>query len=236
MDGLVDLHCHILPDVDDGADNLEETRRLLQMESNDGVRTVIFTPHYRGGMFETSMERILESYEMAKNIAGRLGIDTYLGCEYHVGPELLRDFKEKRHPTLAGSDFILTEFSHSHSFSTIQRIVYEAVSQGYHPVLAHIERYPCLADIEKVELLSNMGGYIQVNAGSILGEDGRRLKGYCKTLMKRNLIHFVGSDCHHVNERMPNLGKCYRHILKKMGNAYAQQIFCRNPREIIGGS
>ena len=234
MDGLVDLHCHILPFVDDGADSLEEARELLRMELDDGVRTVIFTPHYRVGMFETSMDTIRESYEKTKEIADKLGIRTYLGCEYHVGAEMLKDFHENRRPKLAESNCILIEFSHNHSFSTMQRIVYEVSSQGYYPVLAHIERYPCLSDIEKVEQISNLGGYIQVNAGSILGEDGRKLKSYCKTLMKRDLLQFVGSDCHHTHERIPNLGKCYKYVTKKMGAAYAKQLFIRNPKEIIG--
>lgn len=236
MDGLVDLHCHILPYVDDGANNIEETRKLLRMEYDDGVRTIIFTPHYRIGMFEAPIEKILESYEETKGVAAKLGISTYLGCEYHVGPELLKDFQENQRPTMAESNYILVEFSHNHSFSTMQRIVYEIASQGYHPILAHIERYPCLVDIDKVEQLSNLGGYIQVNAGSILGEDGRKLKGYCKKLMKSDLIQFIGSDCHHIHERIPNLGKCYKYIAKKMGQAYAEQIFYKNPRDMIGCS
>lgn len=236
MTGIYDVHCHIVPEVDDGADSLETAIRLLQMEYDDGVRTIYVTPHYRRGMFETSMPRIQKQYELLKEEAAKagVGIHMYLGCEFHANMDMVDILDEKKRPTMGGSRCILTEFSERSEFSYIKERCYTLLSCGYNPIIAHAERYPALyKKLAALEELVDMGVYIQMNAGSILGAEGFGMKHFCKKVMKSGMLHFVGSDAHNTKDRKPMMGKCAEYMEKVMGVEYARNILIENPQKII---
>ena len=229
---LVDIHCHILPMVDDGPGSVEEAIRVLMEMRKQGVRHAIVTPHFRKEMFEPSMRRVLYSYKKMKEIAGGMGITLRLGCEYYRDEQIVEDFNHKRRPTMAGSRYVLVEFSMNDLFSVVRNYIYELTAKGYRPVVAHVERYFCCQDLENVQELKNLGALIQVNAGSVLGEDGRKIQKFCQELMNRNLVDFIGSDTHNTTSRKLNLEKCASYVTKKMGKAYARRIFYENPLRI----
>ena len=180
---LTDIHCHILPGVDDGADTMEEARKILRLEYRDGVRTIIATPHYREGMFEPAMKQVVKVYIQVREMAREMGMHLYLGCEYHTNSRMVKDLRRRRRPSMVGSSYVLTEFSGAHNYEKIRNQVYDLLTEGYQPILAHIERYPCLReDIRKVRELVDLGAYIQMNAGAILGESGNLTRRTCCTL------------------------------------------------------
>jgi len=111
---------------------------------------------------------------------------------------------------------------------------YDLISNGYRPILAHVERYPCLEEkIERVEELTRLGVYMQVNAGSVIGEDGWKVKRFCKEKMQEDLLHFVGADGHGIKYCVPHVAQCAQYMEKKMGEAYAKKILIENPSKII---
>lgn len=231
---LTDIHCHILPGVDDGPDRMEETKAMLRMEYDAGVRTIIATPHYREDMFETPMKRVYQSYMETRELAKAEGIRLYLGCEYHTCSRMVKDLKKKRRPGMAGSRFVLTEFSAIDQYEKFRRQIYDLIAAGYHPVVAHAERYSCLREQSgRIEELIDLGAYIQINAGAVLGEGGSKIKKFCRQIMEEDLVHFIASDAHGARYRKPNLGTCAEYISKKMGRAYAEKIFCENPVYIL---
>ena len=103
MNQITDMHCHILPGIDDGADSLELAVQLLQKEYQDGVRAIILTPHYRRRMFEPSMEQIKKAFSDLQGANPYSDLKLYLGCEYHANMDMLEDIQERRRPTMAGS-------------------------------------------------------------------------------------------------------------------------------------
>ena len=236
MVGIIDVHCHILPGVDDGAQTLEESKKMLELEYQEGVRTVFATPHFRRRMFESSMEKIEQQYQKVKEIACGIGdgMDVFLACEYHVNMEIVEDLNSKVRPTVAGSSYVLAEFSGNSDFSFMRERAYDLISNGYRPIFAHVERYRCLGEkIERVEELARLGAYMQVNAGSIIGEDGWKVKRFCKKMMQEDLLHFVGTDGHGMKYRVPHIAQCAQYMEKKMGQAYTKKILIENPSEII---
>lgn len=233
---MTDIHCHILPKVDDGADSVEEARQMLRREYEDGVRTIIATPHYREGMFEPSMKRIAHYYEGMRKVAAKdtPGLRLYLGCEYHTNSRMTEDLRQRRRPTMVGSTYVLTEFSGAHNYEKIRNQVYELIAEGYKPIIAHIERYPCLQeDLERVRELIGLGARIQINAGAIMGGAGNKVKKFCRQVMEEDLLHFIASDAHGIKYRYPNLGECAKYVTKKMGASYAEKIFRENPEHIL---
>jgi len=236
MQGLIDMHCHIIPDVDDGAVDIDMAVRMLREEYRNGVSVVIVTPHYRKGMFETPQDVIDRQFDKIQQIAcrSRSGMKVYLGCEYHTNSAMIGDLLSGKRPTMAGSSYVLVEFSAAHSYWIIRNQIYALVSAGYRPIIAHAERYPCLVkEPALIDELRELGAEIQLTSASVLGEAGWGIKRFCMRLLKENKATYIASDAHNLSKRSPNLRECAEYLEKKFGSRYAEQILVYNPRKII---
>lgn len=234
--GLTDVHCHLLPGVDDGASSGKEMKEMLQMEYAQGVRNIIFTPHYRKDMFETPTDDIRRKFLKVKKILEDSGIDmnVYLGRECYAGSRLPEMLEKDKYLFMNRTRFVLVEFPYKQTFQNIRSQVYDLLVQGVVPILAHVERYSCLVEkADRIGELIELGAYIQVNAGSIIGDSGWSQKRFCHKLMKKNYIHFVGTDAHDTKHRKVNLGPCKEYVERKMGAAYAEQLFIQNPQMLM---
>lgn len=236
MSGYYDIHCHILPEVDDGADSMEMARKMLQQEYEDGVRVIYATPHYKVGVFETSKQKILQQYELVKEYAGQIGdgLEIQLGCEFHVNMDMIDILSQRSDVLMGESPCVLTEFSEKHDFQFIKERCYILLSHGYQPIIAHIERYPALTrDLERIRFMKDMGVYLQINADSILGKNGFFVQRFCKKIMEYDFLHFVGSDAHDLSKRKSHMGLCIKYVRKKMGQDYAEKLFRDNPHKLM---
>ena len=145
---------------------------------------------------------------------------------------MIRHLDKKLRPTMLGSRYVLAEFSTNDSFVTVRNYIYELLTKGYRPIVAHVERYFCCQEPERIQELKKLGAQIQINADSVLGYEGHTIKKFCAGLMKDDLVDFIGSDAHNLEGRKMNLGKCATYVRKKMGQDYAEEIFVDNPRQI----
>ncbi len=231
MNGYTDIHCHLLPGVDDGAETTDEALALLRRAYRDGTRAVILTPHHRGRC-RPQPEKLRERLDELQAKMPQLQL--YLGCEVHYQADIGTLLDEGKVLTLCGSSYCLLEFSRQVPKSVLLQGTSQILSEGYIPILAHAERYavickePSLAD----ELVY-MGARIQLNATSVLGKSGWGIKRCCTRLLKDGLVHFIASDAHNGTTRPPELSKCYEHIKKRFGAEYAEQLFSLNARHIM---
>ena len=231
---MIDIHCHLLFGVDDGSDSLNESRQMLARAKEQGVRKIILTPHYRHGMFPYRLSEILENFYKLEPYAKKMGIDLFLGCEYHMDSSCVEKLGSGRCLTMADSHYVLTEYSHICEYSYIYSTTEEMIRNGYRPVIAHIERYPAITDHpERVKELRRLGAMIQVNADSVLGYEGRAAKKFCKKFLKEGDIDIVASDSHGIQNRVCNLGECRTYILRKYGAEAVKQVLYRNPSRIL---
>lgn len=236
MTGLYDIHCHLIPGVDDGSHNMDETIRMLEKEYSEGVRYIMATPHFRYEMFECSMDEIYRRFEEVKQEALEIGdgICLRMGCEFHVCQEMADLLKRGERPSMNNTKYVLTEFASEVEQQQVWNDVYKLVSKGYRPIIAHVERYPAVAlDIEFLENLIQLGAEIQVNADSIMGQAGWRVKNLCKKLLKNNLLHYIASDAHNMQSRSSCLGSCAAYIEKKYGQENANRLFRENPAKLF---
>lgn len=236
MVGIADIHCHLLPYVDDGAQHKQESLKLLKMQYKQGVRTICFTPHLRTRMFETPDEEIAEQFEHMKERAGTLNrrMEFYLSREYFCDGEFIRRLESGNVLHMGLGRFVLTEFSHSYSEQQIFEYIEIIRGCGYKPLLAHIERFPVLRKSpEQIRDLISMGAKIQVNAGSILGREGLKQAAWCRRLLKEKLVHVVASDAHDPEMRPPELDKCAAYLERKYGDTYAKRLLRSNPLKIL---
>ena len=186
---MIDVHTHVIQNVDDGSNSLEASIKLIKQEIEFGVTDLICTPHYRRHMFETSVEDVnLSFFDLVEEVKKQnLNINLYLGQEIYCRnlegfEKTLSYLDEKKVLTFQNTNYILLEFSYTRDID-ISEIVYIANRRGYLPIIAHIERYQYIDSIEKVEELIEAGAKIQINASSIIGKDGGKRKKFVNKLI-----------------------------------------------------
>lgn len=235
MKGLIDIHCHMLPGIDDGAKTIEETIKMVSLAYKSGVRKIICTPHYHAGRYRPSREKIEQQFTLVKKIVEQASDDIflYIGHEINYEQDILKLLEEEKLFTLADSNYVLIEFSTGVGYNEIKRALQSVVMGGYVPILAHAERYGCLVeDISLVKELIDGGVYIQINAFSIM-EGQRKIKRFIKELIKKDLLHLVATDAHDTEYRPPELIRAYNYIAKKYNVQYADELMIENPERII---
>lgn len=231
---MIDIHCHILPGVDDGAEDITISQKMIDRMSEIGITDVIVTPHYRRHMFHYPEEKIEEVFQLVQEYAASKQIHLYPGCEYHVDHDIFENLASKRIHSLADTHYVLTEYSYSSDLDRILNYTQELLMRGWHPIIAHIERYevfqrkPLL-----VEEVVDAGALVQVNADAVLGLDGRILKKTTKKLLDHELVDFIASDAHDLDERSTHMEECFVYIRKKYGDETADTLFEHNARRII---
>ncbi len=235
MYSIIDVHCHLLYGVDDGAKTIEESAAMLKEAERQGISGIILTPHYRHGMFDYPNEKIKEHYEMLEPYARELGISLFLGTEYHVNSRMVDALETGRCRTLAGSAYVLAEFAYEAEYSYIYQMAQELIFHGYIPVIAHIERCRNLEADDAGELRA-LGAWIQVNADAVLGMEGMSVKHFCKKLLKAGNVDIVASDSHGINRRVCHMDRCRALLEKKYGKGYAQKLLHDNPYKICNGA
>ena len=214
-----DLHCHILPGVDDGATDMEETIKMLYKAYEMGVRNIIATPHYACGDKNAAPEQLEEIRRQVEKEALKISkhFNISLGNELLWSPDVIQAVKDKKALTMAGSRYILVEFSPNDSYRTIYNGLRSFILEGYIPIAAHIERYEALQNREdRVEELVDLGACIQVNIGSMVGGLFDSHARYLKKLFNKGMIHFFGSDAHDSDFRTCRFAECIDNIKKKV--------------------
>ena len=245
MNVITDIHSHIVPEVDDGSKSLEMSLEILRASYDSGVRRIILTPHFRLGMFETSGEVIRKQYETLKAAAAKEfpEMKLFLGCEFHASMEQEELLKNPRF-FLADSRYLLLEFSGGDTESFIRDRVRAAQMMGAKVIIAHVERIRAVSqgkglfssgNLGFVEELRKLGALIQVNADAVLGIDGHDIKKLCKKMLQAELVDFIASDAHDLDERKTNIGACCEYVSSKFGEDYARRIFIDNPGQILPG-
>ena len=203
MTGYWDIHNHILPGVDDGSGCMRETMEMLEEEYRQGVRHIVFTPHYRRDMFAIPREEIQTVYaRVCEMAADRFPeMEFYLGCEYYIHSDAsVERLRGNPKYYMAGSRTVLMEFAYEASYAWIMQTVSEVRQMGLQPVVAHAERYECLyKGRDRVAELKTQGAYIQINCESILGKCGRKAKHFCMKLLKEDQIDLMASTRYRVS-------------------------------------
>lgn len=236
VEGYIDMHCHIVPGVDDGAKDVEEMKEMLKIAYKEGIRCIIATPHYhprRGREYPGVIKRqAMILREEAHKIDPYFRI--YLGTEIYFGQDVPQKIKEKRILTMNNRNYVLVEFSPSEPFSYIQQSLQQLQFCGYEVILAHVERYSCILEEPELALqLCNMGIRLQVNAGSISGDSGRKARKFVLQLMDEDVVFCVGTDAHGASQRAPKMKKAAKYVKKKYGEEYARRIFFSNAKEML---
>ena len=233
---LIDIHCHIIPGIDDGSKYMEQTKNMLRIAYEDGIRKIIATPHYHIGRAMAEYGDIQAGADKLNQWLRKhhMDMEVYTGCEIYYFSEAMEMLEAGKLHTMAEGRCILMEFDPAVDFRKIQTAVNDANMNGYVPIVAHIERYMCMIEnFDRAIELIRMGALLQINAQSVMGECGKDAQKYTKKILKKKLISFVASDAHSDGRRKPALSECYKYVAKKCGEEYAMQVFRDNALAVI---
>jgi protein-tyrosine phosphatase len=235
---MIDLHCHILPGVDDGARSFAEAVAMCRLAAEDGCVAMVATPHQRRGDWWNSDRRQLAALADQLQTEVGAGFRIYLGGEIHVDSELLEEIEKL--PAgggvlpLAGSRYLLIEFDQDGTPAEAVHLVHELVVAGWRPIVAHPEFIPWLApDPGLVARLVALGAVTQVTAMSVTGDFGRRAQADAWTLLDAGLVHFLASDAHNLRRRPPGLRRACELIAGRWGEPTARRLAIDNPRAVV---
>lgn len=231
MEGFIDMHCHILPGVDDGAKTMEETKAMLQIAYDEGIRCIIATPHHHPARGHKPPELLRKQALLLRDAAHAIDrhFRIYLGTEIYFGQDVIGKLRGRQILTMNRRNYVLVEFSPSDPFHYLYQSLQQLKMNGYEVILAHAERYGCITEEpELAEQLRRMGVHLQVNAGSITGENGRKAKKFVRDLMEENMVFCVGTDAHSPRRRAPRMKKAAAYAANKYGEEYMRRIFFGN--------
>ena len=210
---MIDIHTHIIPNVDDGSHSLEESLAMIKHEIDIGVDTIIATPHHIYKRYEKSVEEINKRFNELKEAVEKenLPIKLYLGQEicYSHREDQLAMLKSGELLTLNKTNRVLLEFSFTREPEDLLDIIYNYSISGYQIIVAHVERYEWMT-LDKVVALRNEGALIQINSDAIVGKTTWKEKRFVKKLLKKGLVDFVASDTH--SFRPSTLDKSYKKV------------------------
>lgn len=236
MSRLIDIHNHILPGMDDGSKSMEQSVNMARIAHDEGFRHIIATPHFFVHRFEHTPEEIKSCFEKLRAEVTREVPDMklHLGCEIMYTSDIADIIAENRVLSMCDSGYVLVEFRPGVSIREIKDGIHDISMSGKIPIIAHIERYQSvMEDVYVVDEFKELGALIQVNAGSITGDLGRKIKKNIKHLMKEELVDFVATDSHSDGHRAPYIEKCVKYISKKINEDYMEKVLIRNPQKII---
>ena len=235
---LVDIHNHILPGLDDGAQSMEEAILLAADAVANGVTHIIATPHHLNRNYMNSSLEVKEAAATLYRELSRKNIPVKIlpGQEIHLTANILEEL-DNNLLTLANSGkYILIELPNNHIPSYTLEFFYQIQLKGYIPIIAHPERNSVLR--RNKQLLYEFvckGALIQITASSLIGVNGRSLKKYTNLLIKHNLVHFISSDAHHYLKRPFLLNKANNYI-KKNFSLDLVTYYIENAKHVIFGT
>lgn len=233
---MIDMHCHILPGVDDGASDLDEALEMARIAESEGITKIVCTPHFHPDFEYTMGEVLLEEVDnLNKELRNKnVDVEVYIGNELYYSNEVIENLDKLNFHSLNKSKYILIEFAPMNLPKNLADVVYEIKLKGYTPVLAHVERYNSV--IENPNVIYDCikeGAIIQVNASSILGKHGKEIKKTTEILLDNNMVHIVASDAHGSERRRPQLKEAYEYIKSNYSKEKANDLFKNNQSLII---
>lgn len=232
---MVDIHCHILPGLDDGAESFEIALAMADMAIDDGITHVIGTPHaspahcYDPELVKQRRDQLQARFE------GRLILAT--GCDFHLSFENLQDIqKDPTRYTLNQKTYLLVEFADYSIPPALDQVLHQLQLAGSHPVITHPERNPLIRlQPERLFRWIKQGCYVQLTAQSLFGRFGKAAQEITEEWLEAGAVHFLASDAHNLTSRPLRLKEAFDQVARTRGEKVAKALLVENPMAAFEG-
>ncbi len=236
---MIDLHAHILPGLDDGPAEQTESIELCRVASEDGIRTIVATPHVYHGLHHAAKKDTLAKVAELRQELDAAGIELEIlpGAEVSLTADLVDRLEKDDFLTLAdGGKYILLELPNNVLPQGIDDLLFSLRLMGLRAIISHPERnFAVRSDTEALSGIVEMGHLIQLTAASLAGRFGEETYLCARRLLESDLCHVVASDCHSLRGRPPILSEARETVRSVAGRENADRIFERNPARILAG-
>lgn len=233
---MIDFHTHILPNIDDGARNIEETIELIKEAKQSGFDEIILTSHYIENYYETDVpERDMWVKAISDNLNAKgVDIDLYLGNEIYISNNMMQLLIDGKASTINNSCYVLFEMPLNAEPMDLYNVIYSLQENKLIPVLAHPERYSFVQkEPELIYDLIQKGVLMQANYGSILGQYGKKAEFIVRKFYENNMIHFLGSDVHRPNTIYKRIPDAIAEISAIIGDEKVRELTTTNPKLVL---
>ena len=233
---MIDLHNHIIPEIDDGATSLDVSLEMARLWLVDGVTVVAATPHILPGLYANTGPQILravEALQVALVLKG-LPLKIVAGADNHIVPGFVAHLASGHLLPLAGSRYVLVEPPHHVCLPRIEQFFFEIVVAGYVPILTHPERLSWIdGNYQTVRNLAGKGVWMQITAGSLTGQFGRQPRYWAERMLDEGLVHILASDAHGSEKRPPSLRRGYEYAARRTSADEAMHLVKTRPQGIL---
>lgn len=233
---MIDIHTHLLYNVDDGSRDSVETLTNLKVAEKAGFTDIIFTPHYIEEYYENSIELLRPKYEELKSKVqdNNIHINIHKGNEVYFSDEICHLLESGEIATLAGSRYLLFELPQHSKVLTLTTVIMQIEEMGAIPVLAHPERYEFVQEnVNVLRDLISRGVLMQSNYGSIIGQYGKNAQKTIVKMLKNNMIHFLGTDVHRTGYIYAHFDKVEKEFLKYISKEKFEELTTTNAENIL---
>lgn len=235
---VVDIHSHIMPGLDDGAEDFDMTKEMIRMAYNEGCRHLFLTPHATS--LNRRVTKILNSINEWISLEG-IPIEVYMGSEVYIDvgedeediKKIIKKLRKGKYLTLNNTRYVLIEF-HPGGFELdkIAPIASELINAGYIPVIAHAEKYG--VPYEYIYQLKTMGCKIQINLSDVFYEYKHEMVEIANKLLEAKIVDFVGTDAHRIDRRKPEIKVYVEYLYNNYSKEYVDDILYNNAATYLG--
>lgn len=233
---MIDLHCHLLPGIDDGAPDLEVSLAMARIAADDGITVTACTPHIMPGVYDNTGGDIKRRIEELSGHLAEAGIEMRLVCgaDTHISPDLNQGFKDGRIPTLNDTRYFLFEPPHHVAPPRLEYAVFDTMAAGYYPIITHPERLHWIEDhYDTMTKLARSGAWMQLTCGSITGNFGKRPQYWAERMLDEGLVHILATDAHNLRNRMPVMSKARDLVAERLGEQAAIDMVLTRPLGVL---
>lgn len=233
---MIDLHCHLLPGIDDGAVDLDDSLAMARCAVADGITVTACTPHIFPGLYENKGPDIRAAIVRLQAALDEAGIALKLvaGADVQLTPDLNGGLKSGRILSLNDSRYFLFEPPHHTAPPRLDETVFNVMAAGWQPVITHPERLHWIeSHYEVMQRLAHAGAWMQLTAGSVTGRFGRRAKYWSDRMLDEGLVHILATDAHNMRNRAPRLAEARDLVAERLGEAAATDMVVTRPQGIL---
>ncbi|HEY7030867.1 MAG TPA: CpsB/CapC family capsule biosynthesis tyrosine phosphatase [Thermomicrobiales bacterium] len=231
---MIDLHLHLLPGIDDGAQSLDVSRSMIQRAREAGFEVLVTTPHLDGPLSQDYRARVAAAWTEVAPIAAAAGIQVAQGYEIQLTPDLPYRLDSGEPSTIAGGRTVLVELPFIGWPNFTEQVLFDLQASGYRPLLAHPERYrEAQHDVDRLVRLAERGVALQVTFGSLAGLLGKRVQEIAEELLRRDAATVLATDAHSAGQRLETVDKGLARARALVGSARLRQLVSDNPRALL---
>ena len=236
---IIDIHSHILPGIDDGAQTLDDAIALAKYAVARGITHSVITPHIHPGRYDNDVDTISAAFNLLQNEIKEQNITLKIAyaAEVRISVEMMDLINQNKIPFLGqtqGKNILLLEFPHSHILPGSEKLVNWLTQRNIKPIIVHPERNKELqADFSKISPFLKAGCLLQVTGGSLIGKFGPKSQQIAQLLIENKWAHFVATDAHNLKHRPPDLSEVNKYLKSTVGETHAKQLLYDNPWSIV---